>query len=180
VCHRHGYRSKEYQQTLQDFFSNVERLLQVNSPDTLLVLLSDHGQVDGDKNKRIYINEVDPTVMDLLSDKHVGPVFLPGGYVRTPLFYAREGAKDELLSRIATIVGDNGKVFLTEELLSLGFWGEQPSQALRDRLGDIIITPYGGSLFWWSHHHLFDVPHISYHGGLTAEEMEAVFVAMEL
>jgi hypothetical protein len=66
-------------------------------------------------------------------------------------------------------------------LIENGYFGERHvSEALKGRLGNLVILPFDGQCVWWYEKDLFEIDFLGHHGGLTKQEMEIPFLAWDL
>jgi hypothetical protein len=71
-------------------------------------------------------------------------------------------------------------VVQTEFLIEQGYFGDEVSARLRERVGNLVILPYRNESVWWYEKGKFEQRFYGHHGGLTPEEMETVLYSIEV
>lgn len=127
VAHEYGL-GEHYDAELAFVDRMVGDILDLLPRDAMLVVTSDHGQVDvGDR-----IVELHPDVRTHLS--------LQSGEGRFRWLHARPGRSEQLLEAVRAHHGDTGWVRTAEETIDGGWWGPKVSDAARSRFGDVALV----------------------------------------
>jgi hypothetical protein len=136
------------------------------------VLTADHGVVGLDPAKTQYVNWEVPGIERYLRLNRAGEPIQFGGSNRDLFLYVKEDCLAELGEILSATFAGKAEVWRTEELIAAGFFGAGPLEALRARLGNLVILPYAGQGVFWYEKGRFAMRHRGSHGGLTPDEME--------
>lgn len=157
VAHAHGL-GEHYDEELRAVDRLVGDLLAVLPPGAVLVVTSDHGQVDvGDAN-------VD------LDESLLAHVAFVSGEGRFRWLHARPGAAGALVERAQALYGDVAWVRAADEVVGEGWLGGRPSPEVAARLGDVVLAPFRPISFT-DPADLGETRLRSRHGSLTSAEM---------
>lgn len=176
IAHLYGALSPQHAAEVAaiDFLLEHELLGRVNRPDTLLLLLADHG----------HVNRVPERTIDLASDEGWMDLLAvaPTGEARARYLHARHGRKEAIASYVARRWPTAATLLDTDDAIARGLFGPaQPSRQARARTGDFVLLAHEN---WYFHHYLTpaqrDPKIIGCHGGLTPEEMLVPLVAVRL
>ena len=108
---------------------------------------------------------------------HRGEVLVPGGSARDVFLYVKDDLLDEALPFFSERLAGRAEVHPVQQLIAQGFFGPAPvSQALLDRVGNLVILPYEYQSVWWYEKGKFEQRFYGHHGGLTRQEMEIPFL----
>jgi len=185
VCHIYGPQSDQFKEAVDSFLRMMEELLYNSlsgkAGQTLLILTADHGQVEVDPRRTLYLNKMNLHIEHYLQRNRSGKLIVPAGSARDMFLHVKEEYIDELVvllqQRLATIA----EVFYTEHLIAQGFFGStQPSREFLARVGNVVILPYKHETVWWHEEGTFDMHFKGHHGGLTPEEMEIPLLLLPL
>lgn len=134
VAHAHGL-GEHYDEELRTVDRLVADLLGAMAPGAVLVVTSDHGQVDvGDANIP-------------LDESVLAHVELVSGEGRFRWLHARPGAAGELVARAQALYGDVAWVRAVDEVVGEGWLGGRPSPEVTARLGDVVLAPFEAVAF---------------------------------
>ncbi len=177
VCHLYGTRGAEHAAEVAAIDAVLRRELfePIRRPDTLFLLLADHGHVNCTPERTI----------DLVADH---PAFLrdlvvpPTGEGRARYLHVRDGRRAAARDYLTEHFGAISTVLDGEEALARGLFGTlPPTPHARERIGDFVLLPHEN---WYFHHYpterLKRLPTIGRHGGLAPEEMLVPFLALRL
>lgn len=182
--HEYGPNSKEFAAAVDSFFTDLEELF-VNvvagkCGNTLMMMTADHGQTDVDPATTIYINKALPEIMDWTKTNKNGDLLVVGGGCRDMFLYIKDEYQDIALTQLQELLENKAEVYLVEDLITQGFFGDTPSDVLTGRLGNICILPYKHeSVYWWEVDR-FEQNFYGHHGGLTPDEMDTIFLTLAL
>jgi Type I phosphodiesterase / nucleotide pyrophosphatase len=164
VAHEFGLRSEFYRAELRAADALVGDLLDALPESVAVLVTSDHGQVDVDRDSWVELPELEPLVD------------FQAGDARFRYLYARNGAAAELAAAAHAEVGGRAWVVTREQLLDEGWLGPPPAGSIGGRVGDVVLAardPVG-----------FVDPALpkearlrSMHGSLTAAEMQVPLLA---
>jgi hypothetical protein len=144
-------------------------------PGTLVLLTADHGMAPVDPRRTVYVNEAWPELPALLEQGADGKPLAPAGSCRDLFLHVRAEellrVRDELADRL-----DGVATVLTQaELVELGAL-EEPGEALRRRLANLVVLPGEGEAVYWLEPGRFEQRLHGQHGGLSPHEMEIPLV----
>jgi predicted AlkP superfamily pyrophosphatase or phosphodiesterase len=146
---------------------------------TLLLVTADHGQVPVDPATTVFVNERWPEITTHLRHGRNSRPLAPAGSARDLFLHVLPGHVDEVVARLAGIVGERAAVLPTAELLADGVFGEATPR-LRERVGDVVVLPRPGDTVWWREPGRFDMAFHGHHGGLSPEEMLIPLAALPI
>ena len=157
VAHEYGIGSA-YDDEVRAADRLVADLLDVLPADAVLVVTSDHGQVDvGEK-----VVGLTPEVLDFTS--------LLSGEGRFRWLHARPGLEHRLIEVARDLYGPLAWVREREEAVAEGWFGGPLSSDATTRLGDVVLAPFEPVAFL-DPADLGEVRLRSRHGSLTSAEM---------
>lgn len=184
IGHKFGPESVEFEAEVDKLFTNIEELF-VNIVNgkcgkTLMLITADHGQTYTNPEETIYLNKVMPEIVEWTRKNRAGELLVVGGSCRDMFLYINDEHIQIAFDRLTNLLTGKAEVYFTSELIKRGLFGERPSQTLIDRVGNICILPYKDySIFWWEEGR-FEQNFYGNHGGLTPNEMDSLFLALEL
>ncbi|OQA40787.1 MAG: Type I phosphodiesterase / nucleotide pyrophosphatase [Chloroflexi bacterium ADurb.Bin325] len=186
LAHEYGPNSPHVAAEIDLFLTALERhLLAVLAPqqDTLVLLTADHGFMETDPATCVYINldERFAGYERYLVKDDKGRPREPAGSARDYFLYVDDARLDEAQAFFAERLAGVAQVARTADLAAAGFFGSQPpSDALRARLGNLVILPYHGKTVWWYEKERFEQRFYGHHGGLTRQELEIPLLALAI
>ncbi|MEA2270287.1 MAG: hypothetical protein QOC64_2897 [Solirubrobacteraceae bacterium] len=179
VGHHHGPSSGAFDAEAVRCLDAIEAGLGALPAGTLVLLAADHGQVDVDPERTVYVNELWPEIGAHLRGGAGGGPLAPAGSARDLFLHAAPGARDHVVEELRRRLGDGAEVHATAELVSEGLFGEAgPGPRLRERLGDVCVLPASGETVWWRERGRFAMRFRGHHGGLTPEEAETLVASL--
>ncbi|MGH1350058.1 MAG: alkaline phosphatase family protein [Methyloligellaceae bacterium] len=184
IGHRSGPNSDEFHEKADRFFTKLEELfvnvVQGQCGSTLMLMTADHGQTDIDPATTIYLNKELPEVVEWTRTNAKGELLAVGGSCRDMFLYIKDKYVCTAMEKITTLLEGKAEVYLVDDLMKLGFFGDKPGKELKARIGNICILPYqNDSVFWWEENR-YEQKFYGHHGGLTPAEMDTIFLALEL
>lgn len=181
ICHSYGPEASASDVIALSLLKELEELLPVlQDKKTAILMTADHGQVTLESDKNIPINQLCPNLTDYLKLNSSGEVIRFGGGYRNLLLYGKHGAVSELASMLQKSLNGIADVLTQEDASLAGIFGPSPlSEHFSQRIGDVIILPYEGYSVNWEESGVY-LPELKkgHHGGLTAREMEIMFLAL--
>ena len=142
------------------------------TPGALVLLFADHGQLQTDPERCVYVNERCPQLVPLAAHGADGRPLAPAGSARDLFLHVREGALDEALGLLEELFGDDAWVVPTAQLAADGVFGPRISERFSARVGDIVVLPRAGIEAWWREPGRFEQKMRGHHGGLEPAEAE--------
>ncbi len=177
IGHRYDFDSPQVKAEVESFLNNLENYffknLQNGADNTLVIITADHGLAKIDPKKTIYLNKKFPQIKKYLKTNRQGQFLVPAGSPRDMFLYVKNEYLDEAKKFLEKKLAGKAEVYKTEDLICQGFFGiHKPSRAFLKRIGNLVILSYEGESVWWYEKGIFEVHHLSHHGGLTRNEME--------
>jgi hypothetical protein len=184
IGHQYGPDSPQFDAEVDAFLTTLERLLYEPLAGacgkTLLLMTADHGQVSIDPKTAVYLDKEIPEILSWIKTNKAGQLLAPGGSGRDQFLYLREEYLDEAFERLSSLLEGAAEVHKVADLLDQGLFGDEPSDLLRSRLGNVCILSNDHSYIWWSGDDVFEKKHWGHHGGLSPMEMETILLALPL
>ncbi|WP_297636727.1 alkaline phosphatase family protein [uncultured Clostridium sp.] len=140
--HEYGHNSDEFKAEIKLFSNFIDSLYEeIKLSEPLTIMLSaDHGQIQIDSNKMIYLNIEVPDIDKYLKRNQKGNIYSPCGYYRDIFLHVKEEALNELYNLLQKKLKGIAKVLTIEEALELNLFKNITEQAL-ERMGNLIIIP---------------------------------------
>jgi len=182
IAHSYGLHTEQYLAELNDFFYLLrEELLQKlcgkKAEEISLLVTSDHGQIDINPKKTVYLNQY-RAVVDNLRIGRSGNKIFPWGSPRDIFLAVKPQKINETLDLLKRILKEEAKVVTTECMLKDGLFGRGAlHKEFKSRVGDILILPYGNKTVWFEYFKGKKFKLLAVHGGLTPDEMLIPFAA---
>lgn len=131
---------------------------------TLLIVTADHGQIATPPERIVRLPD-HPALRETL-------LLPPAGESRAAYLYTRPGQRAALRAYVAQRLADRFALLDTERALAAGLFGpEEPTPALRARLGDLLLIAKDDSRLSTRTEEEDKRPLRGHHGSLTPEEM---------
>lgn len=170
--HRYGPDSEAARAEFMAFVGGLcvmaARLPAAARRNTLLLLLSDHGQIATPREMQFEL----AAHLGLLQRLHL----LPTGENRLAYLYVRHGQLEAVRQGLEQARPGGFLLFESEVALQAGLFGPgAPAAAAAERIGDLVALARGLNYLWWNHK-----PNVllGRHGGLSAEEMIVPLLAL--
>ena len=158
--HKYGWTSPGWAALLEEVGAGLQRLSSLLGPKTGLIVSSDHGMVETQKDRQLVLDDY----LDF------GLEFF-GGDTRSSYIYLRdESAAQELLGGLETL-GHALKGYLAKDLISAGWFGNVGKEA-EARMPDVILQARSNFTLYhsqFSKQRAFDM--IAHHGSISPAEM---------
>lgn len=175
LSHRYGPDSEqpraEFEALMQGLVSGfINRLSAQARSRSLLILLSDHGQIATRKDPHFEVRN------------HPGLVrwlhLLPTGENRLAYLYHLPGRYEEVAGYFEQTWPGAFRLLASAHALQAGLFGPgAPAEATSDRIGDVIAVSQGDAYLWWA---AKENVLLGRHGGLSREEMLVPLLATRL
>jgi hypothetical protein len=186
VSHDHGPASAQTEAQVQVFLMTMEQIFKnstIRNKKKILCLLSaDHGQVEIDPQRTVYINR-DPRfigVEKFIKTNREGDLLVPAGSARDFFLYVYDEMVDEAQVFLAERLGGQAEVRKVYDLAAQGYFGPNITPKFRARAGELVILPYADESVWWYEKDKFEQRFHGHHGGLTPQEVEIPLLGWEL
>ena len=149
----------------------VERLGRAAAKRTLLIVSADHGQVPVVPEKTIYLNRYRGVVKCLRRLKSGQPIPATGS-ARDVFLHVKPDEVEKARGLLARDLAGRASVVRVRDAVESGLFGlNKPSRKFKERVGDILILPYGNRTVWYKDTPNYQLDLRGHHGGLSKEEM---------
>src|SRR3954447_1521249 len=167
VGHQHGSSSAAFDAEITRCLDAIERSLRTLPEGTLVLLTGDHGQIDVDPARTLFVNQLWPCIRAHLPHDRRGRPLAPAGSARDLFLHTAPGAREHVIAILRDLLGAAAEGHATDELvaerlfaappgprlrdrlLSDLLFAAPPGPRLRDRLGDVCVLPAPGETVWW-------------------------------
>ncbi|MDO8673947.1 MAG: alkaline phosphatase family protein [Dehalococcoidia bacterium] len=169
-AHWHGVAHPAVRGVILYLNRQIERLAASVSDRARIVLTADHGLLDAPIEAKRWIKPSAELFESLL--------FPPSGDSRVMFLHQREGAGEQLCQRFRKRFGDTFFLISTDEAEQVELLGPGSiSPETRSRVGDFMLISRGEGVIKYVSHGVGREPSVvSYHSGLTPEEMRIPLV----
>lgn len=178
LSHIHGPRHPSVGAELRGVLSQFKvEILEALTPaarrDTAIFITGDHGQILTTPEQFVKLDE-DERLKQLL-------LMHPAGEPRTPLLYAKQGKKRDLLAYLEEHLDHALQAWDSTEVITSGILGPGPiSEEVAQRLGDVMATMRDRYILLTSKELSKIAGFKGRHGGMTADEMEVPWLGFHL
>jgi hypothetical protein len=173
--HHYGPDSEQAEAEFITFLNTMHRVflskyVGATHQKTLLMILSDHGQLHTPKNPH-YDLANHPTLINRLH-------MFPTGENRLAYLYPRPGQTEAVQEYITRTWPGMFQIIPSSHALENGLFGPgEPTREASSRIGDYLVVSQEDAYLWWSSK---PNPLLGRHGGLSEEEMVVPLLAMRL
>lgn len=167
--HLAGPSSSAFDDAVRYALDAVEAALaEAGATDTLLLLTADHGQIDVDPARTLWLDELHPPLARL--------DLRPAGSSRDVFLHVPAADVEATVSALR----EHAEVHSTADLLAAGAFGPDPGPRLLERLATVCVLPAPGQMAWlrWASDLARDFR--GHHGGRTPEETRTYLAALAL
>jgi hypothetical protein len=175
--HHYGPSSPEFAAVAERCLDALDVGLRALPEGTVVLLAADHGQVDVDPDRTVYVNEAWPELPALLARGASDRVLAPAGSARDLFLHCRPDTLEEVLQGLARRLGERASVHRVVDIVAAGWFGAV-GKRLRSRLPDVCVLPGPGETVWWHEPHRFDMHFRGHHGGLSDDEAQTQVAAL--
>ncbi len=183
IGHKKGPLSQESIDEAAGFLSKVNSYLGqlTTQNETLIIFTADHGQIDINPEKTIYLDKLMPGLESKLLTNKLGKPLIPAGGCRDMFLYIKPEYLESCYEDLTLKLNKIAVVYKTTDLVSMRFWQNKLNiSLLNERVGNIVIIPNDENLVWWNNREAqFTIKHIGHHGGLSKEEMLIPFICFK-
>jgi hypothetical protein len=159
--HKFGVASEQWLQQLAMVDAQAEQLREALPSSTRLLVVADHGMVDGPRHARVDVDDVDG-----MRDG----VFLLGGEARFRHLYCSGRAVPDVLATWREVLGDRATVLTREDAIGRGWFGTVQPGVLA-RLGDVMVACHDDTAIVSTRDFAYEDTLVGLHGSLTSAEM---------
>ena len=178
ISHRYGPDSAHIAAEIRALFRLLEA--EVAGPlagtDTLVLITADHGHIEVEPERTVYVDELIPEATDWLSTTRDGRPLVPGGSPRDFFMYVRPSEVDRAYKTLGDKLDGIATVHRVRDMVDDGYFGRAEAR-LEARLAPLVILPKPREMVWWRGGGRFEIDKSGYHGGLSAEELEIPLLA---
>lgn len=185
IAHQYGPQSEEYFTELSQITSLLNNCLinkidKKSSKDTLLLLTSDHGEIDVHPDKTTYLNKY-PKLMKNLQCNQRGTLIMPTGSPRDIFLHVKKEKILETKKFLTKNLGEKAKILETNTAINNELFGiGEISHKFLERAGNLLILPYDKETIWFEHFKGLKFGSLGHHGGLNQDEMLVPFMVSRL
>lgn len=180
ICHWHGPESPQVTAEIETFLDVMERQLQSRlaktRPRTLFLMTADHGQAAIDPHTTVFLNQTLPDIHGWLKRNRAGQLIVPTGSPRDMFLHIKEPMLDEAQVTLQSHLAGKAEVQRVKTLTDAGYFGPAPTARFRERVGNLVVLPYGNESVWWYEQGRFEQPFKGQHGGLSPNEMQTILL----
>jgi len=184
--HEYGPSSLESEAEVESFLmllqrQFLDRFAGRQNKKVLLLITSDHGQMDVSPKTTFYINQEIPGFRNYIQLNRRGQPLVPAGSPRDLFLHIRPEMLNEAQHILSVHLEGKALVMPTRDLIDQGYFGPTPaSEALLSRVANLCILPFKNESVYWYVKGKYEQKHYGHHGGLSPEEMEIPLLACEL
>ncbi len=178
-CHKHGMESKQVEKAIDECFTALEAFwkeLSKSKRKIACLVTADHGMTRIDPRTTIFLNRDIPSLESMILKGADGKLITPAGSCRDYFLHVFPEKLHEAKTILSKTLQNYALICETTELIDQGFFGREVSSSFLERVGNLVILPYGNNSIWWYEKGRFDQKFFAMHGGLTRAEMETVFL----
>jgi hypothetical protein len=147
---------------------------------TLVIITADHGQVNVDPKKTLYMNRF-RNLAKCLSASPSGKRIPPWGSARDAFISVNESALDDTEAYLSKKLAGIASVIKTREAVEQGLFGiNRPSRKFLRRTGNLLVLPHGTNTVWFRYREGDALTLRGHHGGLSKDEMTIPLAAARL
>lgn len=185
ISHEYGPQSAEYTAELQSISyllqkELIEKISSESAKETLILMTADHGAIDTDPNKTIYLNLESEPLLNLQNGINRKKI-LPTGSPRDIFLHIKDQKLAQTKEALSQKLGTKAQIMETKEAIKNGLFGlGDASEEFVDRTGNLLILPYGKETVWFEGPRGRKIEFLGQHGGLNKEEMLVPFAIAKL
>ncbi len=182
--HKYGPHTEEFIDEISSFSNFFKKFLdgmdQETAKETIILIAADHGILNVSPNQTIYLNKFQELV-DSFQISEIGNIIHPTGSPRDIFLHIREDKLEKMFDFLSKKFKDKAQILRTEEAIKMNLFGTgEPIEEFYDRIGNLLILPYGNNTIWYEHIEGKKFEALGHHGGLSREEMLIPFAIANL
>ncbi|MGB3481392.1 MAG: nucleotide pyrophosphatase/phosphodiesterase family protein [Mycobacterium sp.] len=163
VGHLYGPGSPAWRMQLRQVDRLVESVIEGLPPGGLLAVVADHGMITTDPGRLVDLDS-SPDLLDGVHDL--------GGEPRARHVYTADGAGHDVLDTWRHVLADHAWVAGRDEAIAAGWFGQQVSDRVRQRIGDIVVAARDSAVLVRRTVEPLESGLIGHHGSLTPAEQQ--------
>ncbi len=185
ACHNHGVHSNQYMSVVQPLITSlqedfVEKLPRDVAEETVLLVFADHGHINFDSEKTIYLDDY-PQLVENLRIGTGGEKIPPWGGPRVTFLAIKEGRVDETVNYLTEELRGKANVLKSDEALKQGLFGSgDVHHRLKSRIGDILLLAEKDLTLGYRQLYYSNPKLLGTHGGLNPDETLVPFAAARI
>ncbi len=185
IGHKYGPQSPYFETELAQIALMISKFLIKNLKESLqskslLLITADHGQIQVNPQKTIYLNRFYKLKKVLAQNANGKPILATGG-PRDIFLHLKKGEKNNTIKYLKEKLNARADVYDTSQVLKKGWFGNSAvsSKKFQDRLGDVLVLPKKEGTVWLDDGEK-KIDKLGHHGGLSAEEMIIPLISIPL
>jgi predicted AlkP superfamily pyrophosphatase or phosphodiesterase len=152
----------------EGFLSKLDRAA---AKRTLIMVTADHGQIQVDPSRAIYMNRY-AKLFKAMQRTPTGAVIPPWGSARDVYLRVEDDHVDQAKAYLEKKLAGVATILKTEEAVRMGLFGlNRPSRKFLRRVGNLMILPHGNKMVWYRYNRGDSLGLHGHHGGLSTGEM---------
>ena len=185
IAHEYGPGAPQTEAEIETFLLMMEHYFErifKGGKKILFMMTADHGMCEVNPKTTTYLN-TDPNfegVQRFLKKNRKGHLLVPAGSARDMFLYIKEDMLDDAQFFLAKRLEGRADVVKTETLIADGYFGNETSTHLRERVANLVILSHRYETVWWYEKDKFEQNFLGHHGGLTPQEMEIPLYSCEI
>lgn len=184
TAHDHGPHTPPFLEELNRLNGALEDFLASVDPgaakETYLLVTADHGHIAVEPRLTTFLSKI-PEVSAALRRTVLGKPVPPWGSPRVVFLSIDPSRMAAIRSFLERRLGEKAEVVESREALSKGWFGDPGgSEALRRRIGDLMLVARKNHTIWWQYTVGKKFEKKGMHGSLTVPEMLVPFAACRL
>ncbi|MDE1853980.1 MAG: alkaline phosphatase family protein [Thaumarchaeota archaeon] len=149
----------------------LSRLGKDAAKKTLVLVTADHGQLNVDPEKTLYMNRFRKLARNLHRNPS-GKTIPLWGSARDSYMWVDEPKLEETKDYLEKKLEGVASVLTTEDAIDQGLFGiNKPSKKFRRRVGNLMVLPHGNKTVWFRYRKGDALDLRGHHGGMTKDEM---------
>lgn len=158
----------------------LDRLDNKTAAKTLLMATADHGQLDVDPERTMFLNRL-RRLSGSYAKSPAGKSILPSGGARDVFLHIEPNRLDDVELYLAKKLEGFASVVRSEAAIREGLFGlNRPRRRFTERIGNLIILPHRNETAWYRFREGRGFDLKGHHGGLTSDEMMIPFASARL
>lgn len=149
----------------------LSKLSREAAKKTLIIVTADHGQLQVEPEKTLYMNRF-RKFANALEKAPSGVRIPPWGSARDAYMRVEEDKLPGIMEYLQGKLDGVASVMTTEDAIAQGLFGvNRPSRKFRRRIGNLMVLPHGNRTVWYRYKKGDALDLRGHHGGMTRAEM---------
>jgi predicted AlkP superfamily pyrophosphatase or phosphodiesterase len=185
LAHEYGPTAPQTESEIETFLLMMEHYFErtfKGKKRVLFLMTADHGMCETSPQTTTYLN-IDPNFegfQRFVKKNRKEHLLVPAGSPRDMFLYIKAEMLDEAQAFLGKRLEGKADVVKTETLIADGYFGDEISPRLRERVANLVILPYRYESVWWYEKDKYEQRYYGHHGGLTPQEMETILYSYEV